>query len=141
MSQVLYDIDFYEWTTETARLLREGQLTETDIEHIAEEIEDLGKRDARELQTCLMRIMEHLLKLQFAEGSMLALNCRLWEASIARHRIQIEVLLADSPSLRGKLRGMMPAAYRRAVRIAKSVAAKPIPAECPFTLEQLLSDD
>src|SRR5262249_20284176 len=87
------------------------------------------------------RIMEHLLKLQLTEGPMLALNCRLWQASITRHRIHIEVLLADSPSLRRKLRGMMPAAYRRAVRIAKPIAVKPIPTECPFTLEQLLSDD
>ena len=140
MSQ-LYDVDFYEWTAETARLLREGRLSETDIEHIAVEIEDLGKQDSREIQSCLMRIMEHLLKLQLTEDPMRTRNCRLWQSSIVRHRIQIEVLLADSPSLRRKLRGMMPAAYRRAVRIAKPIVAKPIPTECPFTLEQLLSDD
>jgi hypothetical protein len=140
MSQVLYDVDFCEWTAETARLLREGRLTETDIDHIAEEIEDLGKQDSRKLQSCLMRIMEHLLKLQLAEAPMLARNCRLWQASIARQRVQIEGLLADSPSLRRKLRDMMPAAYRGAVRIVKPIVAKPIPAECPFILEQLLSD-
>ena len=39
----LYDEDFAAWTSETARQLRAGRLSEVDVEHVAEEIEDMGK--------------------------------------------------------------------------------------------------
>jgi len=42
----LYDDDFYAWTQEQAELLRRGGgASALDIEHIAEEIEDLGKSE------------------------------------------------------------------------------------------------
>ncbi len=44
MSQ--YDRDFYAWATEQAGLLRAGRLSEADVEHIAEEIETLGRGSA-----------------------------------------------------------------------------------------------
>src|SRR6476661_110598 len=58
----LYDRDFVAWTSETARLLRAGRFDETDIEHVAEEIEDMGKRDKRELHGVLTVLLLHLLK-------------------------------------------------------------------------------
>ena len=39
----LYDEDFAAWTSETARQFRAGRLSEVDVEHVAEEIEDMGK--------------------------------------------------------------------------------------------------
>jgi hypothetical protein len=51
MTSNLYDEDFFEWTRRNAELLRAGQLQQADIEHIAEEIEDMGKRDRRELNS------------------------------------------------------------------------------------------
>jgi hypothetical protein len=43
----LYDTDFAEWSRHNAELLRSGRTSEADLEHIAEEIEDLGKRERR----------------------------------------------------------------------------------------------
>ncbi|MBI3698676.1 MAG: DUF29 family protein, partial [Acidobacteria bacterium] len=60
----LYDLDFFEWTARNAELLREGRFTEADMEHIAEELEDMGKRDRRELESRLELLLEHLLKWQ-----------------------------------------------------------------------------
>jgi len=40
--ETLYDEDFFEWTVRHAYLQREGRLTDADIEHVEEEIEDLG---------------------------------------------------------------------------------------------------
>jgi hypothetical protein len=37
MSNTLYDQDFYARANEQARLLRDGNLTQADIEHIAAE--------------------------------------------------------------------------------------------------------
>ena len=48
-NQRLYDQDFYAWANEQAGLLRDGRFSEADMEHIAEEIESMGKTEKREL--------------------------------------------------------------------------------------------
>jgi hypothetical protein len=40
-------MDFVDWTRQNAELLRSGRASEADLEHIAEEIEDMGKRERR----------------------------------------------------------------------------------------------
>jgi hypothetical protein len=45
----LYDRDVIAWATRQAALLRARRFDELDIEHIAEEIEDVGKSEQREL--------------------------------------------------------------------------------------------
>ena len=64
----LYDQDFYAWANEQAALLRAGKLSAADIEHIAEEIESMGKTEKRELVNRLAVLMLHLLKWQFQPG-------------------------------------------------------------------------
>lgn len=44
-----YETDFYAWLNDQARLLRAGKLGEIDIEHVAEELESLGRSEKREL--------------------------------------------------------------------------------------------
>ena len=138
----LYDTDFCEWTAATAKLLREGRFDEVDIAHVAEEIEDMGKSDYRKLESCLTRIMEHLLKLRLTKGHLLDRNRGQWNASITRQRVQIERLLKESPSLRPKAPSMIPDAYRDAVRIVEAarLVTEPIPPECPFTETEVLAD-
>lgn len=43
-----YDQDVVAWAAEQARLIREGRFDQLDIEHIADEIEDVGKSEQRE---------------------------------------------------------------------------------------------
>jgi hypothetical protein len=45
----LYEQDVMAWASEQAALLRAGKLAAIDIEHIAQEIEDVGKSEKREL--------------------------------------------------------------------------------------------
>ena len=45
----LYDSDFYAWSRQQTELLRAGKLTQADIEHIAEEIDSMGRTEKREL--------------------------------------------------------------------------------------------
>ncbi|BAZ90808.1 hypothetical protein NIES932_23130 [Raphidiopsis curvata NIES-932] len=40
-----YDLDFYAWINKNVELLRCGCLSEIDAEHIAQELESMGKRD------------------------------------------------------------------------------------------------
>ena len=53
MATTNYDVDFFKWTQEQARLIREGRWSEIDVEHAAEELEDMAKRDQREVQSPL----------------------------------------------------------------------------------------
>jgi hypothetical protein len=46
-----YEDDVVAWANEQARLLRAGRFDLLDIQHIAEEIEDVGKSEQRELAT------------------------------------------------------------------------------------------
>jgi hypothetical protein len=52
----LYDLDFYAWSREQAELLRAGKLAEADIEHIAEEIDSMGRTEKRELISRLTQL-------------------------------------------------------------------------------------
>jgi len=136
----LYDEDFFEWTRRTAELLRAGQLEQADIEHIAEEIEDMGKRDLRELNSRVQVLLIHLLKWQLQAEK----RSRSWNATIVSQRIEIEDELKQSPSLQGKLEMKLPDNYGKAVRRAIAQTGLPItsfPAECPFTAEQILDPE
>lgn len=62
ISKALYDTDFVEWTAHNAELLRHGRFEEVDLEHVAEEIEDLGKRDLLAVRSQLRRMLTHSIK-------------------------------------------------------------------------------
>ncbi len=62
MTTPRYETDVLAWSSEQARLLRAGQFGLLDLEHIAEEIEDVGKSEQRELASRLAVLMAHLLQ-------------------------------------------------------------------------------
>src|SRR5271167_769123 len=57
-----YDKDVILWSEEQARLLRAGRFTELDVEHLADEIEDVGKSEKRELASRMAVLLAHLLE-------------------------------------------------------------------------------
>jgi len=59
-----YDNDVMAWADEQARLLRAGCFDALDIAHIADEIEDVGKSEQRELASRMAVLLAHLLKWQ-----------------------------------------------------------------------------
>ena len=46
-----YDQDYYLWFVDQARLLRGGMWQHVDVDHLAEELEDMGKREKRALRS------------------------------------------------------------------------------------------
>jgi len=143
MSTSLYEQDFYTWTNEQAALLRAGHLSAADIEHIAEEIESLGRSELRAMESALVRIIEHLLKLQYSPAT----NPRTgWEESADLHRDDLHRLKRDNPGLIQRID--LPGVYSTARRIAgKSLESHDglkrslIPTTCPFSLEQIETDE
>lgn len=56
-----YDQDFYVWTVEQADLLRRRKPDWMDWENAAEELESMGKRDRREVESRVGVILLHLV--------------------------------------------------------------------------------
>lgn len=135
----LYDEDFYLWALETAKTLRTGRFVDLDAEHVAEEIEDMAKRNSRELESRITQILEHLLKLRLAKGLVLEYNQGGWQASILRQRNELAQLLEESPSLNRKISPeLIDRCYRRAAAVVAAEYKVEPPAECPFSVEDVL---
>ena len=137
---VAYDEDFYAWTVEQAGLLRSGQLSLADIENIAEEIESLGRSDRRALDSRLSVLIAHLLKWQAQPR----LRSPSWRGTLREQRRQIRKLLRESPSLRTVVDQLLGEAYVEARDKASDetgLEETAFPADCPFTPEQILSED
>ena len=138
-SAELYDQDFYEWTVRNAELLRSGRTTEADLEHIAEEIEDMGKRERRELLSRLSVLMAHLLKWQAQPDR----RGNSWNATIRLQRREINDLLVQMPSLRRYLAQNLTKAYGYGVVTAVADTGLPtesFPSTCPFEFEAVLDE-
>jgi hypothetical protein len=138
----LYEQDFFQWTQTTAALIRQGKWHEVDPESVAEELESLGKRDRRELASRLQVLVMHLLKWHYqperrAEG-------HSWRSTIRTQRLQLRLLLRDSPSLRPQVPPFVADVYPAARAEACDGTGLPettFPQACPWTAEQMLDDD
>src|SRR3954468_19693201 len=84
-----YDEDFYAWTQYQAEVLRSLRTDDNrfDREHLAEEIEDLGKSERKAVRSEVRRILEHLLKLACSPAS---LPHRGWRGSILGARQELQ---------------------------------------------------
>jgi len=121
MSNSNYGSDFYAWANEQAALLRAGRLGHADIEHIAQEIESMGRTEKRELISRLRVLILHLLKWKFqptGRGSS-------WRASIRVQRLDLAEHLNDNPSLKAMLDDVTAQAYRYARRKAAIETSRP----------------
>ena len=136
----LYDQDFYAWANEQAALLRAGKLAQADIEHIAEEIESMGRTEKRELISRLTVLLLHLLKWKFQPAG----RSISWRNSIRVQRDDVTDHLLDNPSLKAKLEEAMTAAYRKAILQAVGETFLPdatFPATCPWSFAQIMAED
>ena len=141
-----YDDDFYAWTQYQAAVLRAMPCDDNrfDRDHVAEEIEDLGKSERNAVRSEVRCIIEHLLKLRYSPAADPRAD---WMASIVGARAELEERL--SATLRRDLEASLPRLYRSARkqaelglrRYAEGGAATALPAECPYTLDQILADD
>ena len=137
MTTTRYEADFFAWANEQAALLRAGKLSAADIEHIAEEIEDMGRAEQRELENRLKQLLLHLLKWRFqAEG-----RGSSWQASIRIQRVEIAKHIKKNPSLKADIAETMSDAYEVAQIAAAGetgLLETVFPAECPWSYEQIM---
>jgi hypothetical protein len=133
----LYETDFYAWTQEQARLLRERRWSDLDLDNLVDEVESVGKSDKNQIESRLEILLAHLLKWKYQPGG----RGTSWTATIFEQRGRLARLLKDSPSLREFYRQAVGNSYRAArLRAAKEtgIAFALFPEDCEFTPEQVL---
>ncbi|MDZ7956725.1 MAG: DUF29 domain-containing protein [Aulosira sp. DedQUE10] len=151
MSNNLYDRDLQYWIEETIQQLRNREFESLDIEHLIEELVDLGKAEKNALKSNLTILLAHLLKLM-VQHDVPDMMKGSWYSSVLEHRQRVLNNLLDTPSLKSFLVEAIEKAYPdgRKLAIKEGKLAKfgvRIPEEseypivCPFSVEQILDED
>ncbi|APB34609.1 hypothetical protein GlitD10_2277 [Gloeomargarita lithophora Alchichica-D10] len=139
----LYETDFALWLEQTAILLKKQDFHHLDLPNLIEEVESLGKSDKRAITSYLMRLCEHLLKMQYWASE--RERCwRGWKREVRSFRQRIKVILKDSPSLKNVLQENYLSAYHQGRNLfldASELDKNLIPEAPQFTLEQALDEN
>lgn len=135
----LYEKDEHLWLFENARLIREGHMESVDFEHIAETLEEMGKRDLREIISRMRVLHSHLLKWIYQKDR----RGNSWNHTITEQRIQIKEEFEDSKTLENHVRDNFNKAYSKARDLASRETGLPLatfPEEPPFSFEEALDE-
>lgn len=133
-----YEKDVVAWAMEQAALLRAGNLSALDIEHIAEEIEDVGKSEKRELASRMAVLLSHLLKWQHQPGR----RGSSWTRTLKEQRKAIAAAMRQTPSLKASLSDVDWLSGVWADAVTKAVDETGLdnfPEDCPWSMDQVLS--
>jgi hypothetical protein len=115
----LYERDFAAWSKHQAEALRAagrgGSNQPLDWENLAEEIEDLGISQRSALRSQIMRIIQHLVKLEHSPS----IEPRSgWRRTIQLARLQAQKRIEDNPSLKPELGRFIADETRRGIELA-----------------------
>ena len=135
-----YTNDFHAWTQEQVNLLKTQQWDILDTVNLIEELETLGRKERQELRNRLAVLLGNLLKWQFQAEK----RTNIWLSTIKEQRIQIKLLLEDSPSLKPYLEEMFLTAYELGLALAireTQLGEQIFPEICPYTSEKTLNSE
>jgi hypothetical protein len=139
MTTIRHDEDIAAWAQQQAALIRAGRLDQLDLANIAEEIEDVGKSEQRELASRMAVLLSHLLKWQFQPER----QSNSWRRTIKEQRRALRFHLKQVPSLKPRLEdpGWQEAIWADAVTMAiTETGIGGFPEDCPWRIEDVLSD-
>ena len=138
--KALYEIDDHQWLLETINLLKQKNFNELDLENLIEELEYLARKDKATVKSLLEQLIIHLLLLQYCTDEY-ERNKNHWQGEVLAFRNQLEDRLTTN--LRNYLIEEMDNIYKRALKRVqvKTDYQVNFPAKCPYTFEQLLSDN
>ncbi len=133
-----YESDLYAWTKEQADALRRRAANTLDWDNLAEEIESLGTSNLDQIESRLENLILHLLKWKYQPE----LQCGSWRGSILEARHRIARLIKKNPSLSAYSGEYLPEAYpvQRRRALAETGLLR-LPETCPWTIDEILSDD
>ena len=133
----LYEIDDSQWLGETVSLLRNHQFPQLDLEHLIEELEDLGKEKKNAVASLLEQVIRHLLLLQYWTKEA-ECNTIHWQEEIYNFRTQLGRKM--TANLHNYLEEELNSIYQDALGFVKIKTVNTVifPSQCPYSLEQLL---
>lgn len=135
----LYETDFYLWSMEQTDHLKNQRYHLLDLDHLIEEIEDLGKSERRAVKSNLINLITHLLKCEFQKD----FKSKSWEDSIKECRRQILIDTEDNPSLNEYPEEILLYCYSKARNFASKETGldlKTFPLECPWSINEILGN-
>jgi hypothetical protein len=91
----LYREDFCVWTQRQAELLRARRFEDLDLEHLIEEVAELGDTKLSAVLNNARVVMEHLLKLQHSPATD---PWNGWRATVREHRSRLQIELPPPAS-------------------------------------------
>ena len=133
----LYELDDSQWLEETVSLLKNHQFQQLDLEHLIEELEDLGQENKNAVASLLEQVIRHLLLLQYRTKEA-EYNTNHWQEEIYNFRTQLGRKITNN--LRNYLEEELNSIYQDALGFVKlkTVNTVTFPSQCPYSLEQLL---
>jgi Domain of unknown function DUF29 len=141
-----YEDDFFAWTQYQAEVLRSMPASDNrfDREHVAEEIEDLGKSERDVVRSQIRRIIEHLLKLAHSPAEQPRLD---WMETIddARETLSDKLTSTLRRDAQESLDKLYLEGRRRAARglrrHGEPAAADALPQACPYSFDDICRED
>jgi len=134
------DDDLHAWLLDQADALRHRRWQSLDVEHLAEELEDMAAQQRREMRKHLKKLLLHLLKF-YAQPEEKE-HHHSWRKSVREAREDISDLLKDSPGIfRGKRQEFLSEAYERAREDAvdeTGLSREHFPDECPWDFDKMM---
>ena len=132
--------DIYAWSKAQADLLRARRFDEVDLEHLIEEIEDVGGALGRSVRNRTVTIIEHLLKLEHAPAADPRAG---WRRTVRTQRVKLRRAL--TATLSRELEAELADLYADARELAAGAladhgepkAALELPASCPYDLDRI----
>lgn len=131
----LFEQDETAWLEAMAELIRLEQFDQLDYPHLQEYLDDMARRDKREVESRLAVLLSHQLKWDYQQEK----RSPSWQATIEAQRQEL-ILLLESASLRNHADLKLQKSYQAAVRLAMAETDLPedtFPSLCPYSLESL----
>ncbi len=135
----LYETDFNAWVHQQTELLKKRDFEHIDLQHLLEEMVDLGTSNKFAIESHLIILLMHMLKQQNAGESR-----KSWNDSMSNAIIQIEHIIDKNPSLKKYPQEALKYCFTRARKGASKQMKKDInkfPVECPWTLEEIFFNE
>jgi hypothetical protein len=138
MTKVKYEEDYYLWIQTMIEQLKNRNYLNVDWDNLIEEIEDMGKSQKRAVESLLLRLTEHLLKLKYWEIEK-ERNQKHWQSEVVNFRVLLRKRLKESPSLKA----ILPEMYLETLTDSRRSMSKlfDLPEEIELTLSQVLDED
>jgi len=134
-----YETDVVAWANEQAQLIRAGKFDQLDLEHLAEEIEDVGKSEQRELASRMAVLLMHLLKWKFQPER----RSQSWASTLRDQRVRLAIALRATPSLKASLDDadwQLEAWLDARTQARKETNLDNFPETCPWAMADVLTE-